>query len=89
MQDGNIPYVKTYGKDSKIDNFPGKGYINFLPNRKQRRSRPERFVNNRKTFHLTVSGPNVFVRILQKVFNKRLKEWIKIYHYLPKMSKIY
>lgn len=89
MKDGNIPYVKTYDKDGKINNFPDKGYFNFLPNRKQRRTKPERFINNRKTFPITIVGPNAFIKVLQRVFNKRLKEMITIYHYLPKLSNRY
>lgn len=89
MKDGNIPYVKTYNKEGKINNFPKGGYFHYFPNRQQRRTTPERFTNNRKTFPITVSGPNAFVRVLQRVFNKRLKEWIKIYHYLPKIANRY
>lgn len=66
----NTPYVKKLNENGEVIN-PIKGsYLHQEQNRKQRRLKLERFVNNRKTFHLTVTKTLKYARKVQEILLK-------------------
>lgn len=63
----NTPYIKRYNKDGEVTNPIMGARLHHEPNRRARRSRPERFVNNRNTFHLTVTETLRYKRVVQEI----------------------
>lgn len=68
----NIPYVKAYDANGDLINPILFAYKNNGPNRKQRRSKPGRLINNKKGIQLVVvrTGPYSFSKF-EKVLIKQ------------------
>ena len=78
----NVPYVKQI--ENKVVTNPIKGsYISEFPNRRERRqeNKKDRFMNNRKTTHLTIYklGPT---KVLKYKRERQLIDGKVIEHYV-------
>ena len=63
----NIPYVKTFDKDGKLENPIGGFYSPAFPNRKTRRQKYPRFRGNNKGISLTVVKTQKYKRVMQLI----------------------
>lgn len=82
----NIPYVKQYDDNGVILNPIIGKYVNSFLNRKDRRNKPTRFMNNSNSTPMVVNGSRRYLKSLQIVQSKNGK--IKhIYHYILKLNK--
>jgi len=63
----NIPHVKTFDKDSKLENPIDGFYSPAFPNRKTRRQKPPRFRGNNKGVSLTVVKTQKYKRVMQLI----------------------
>jgi hypothetical protein len=79
----NVPYVKEYNDKGELLNPINGKYVNYFPNRQQRKPNRQRFFNNKKTSQLVTLGNKVYYKVLQYETDKEGKE-IKIEHYLLK-----
>lgn len=74
--------IKKYLKEGspKLIEINGK-LVPIIVSPKQRKSK-DRFINNKKSYHLTVDKTIRYKRLLQIVVDKKTFETKKIYHYL-------
>ena len=63
----NIPYVKTFDKDGKLENPIDGFYSPAFPNRKTRRQKSPRFRGNNKGVSLTVVKTQKYKRVMQLI----------------------
>lgn len=63
----NIPYVKTFDKDGKLENPIYGFYSPAFPNRKARRQKAPRFRGNNKGVSLTVVKTQKYKRVVQLI----------------------
>lgn len=63
----NTPYVKQYNSKGVLTNPIEENYLNHNPNRAQRRSKPPRFLNNKKGIQLSIS----------RGLDGKVKKWYK------------
>lgn len=82
----NTPYRKRFNENGEVTNPIMGARLHHEPNRRERRSKPTRFVNNRKTFHLTVSNAIRYHRVVQQILDKdgSIK---RVGHYVLKLNK--
>lgn len=72
----NTPYVKQYNDDGSVANpIEGKLESKF-PNRRMRRTRPERFRGNHKGTSLTVTGNSAYFRVIQDIGGKLIEHYV-------------
>ena len=82
----NIPYVKEYDENGEISNFPAEGIRSDGSNRRNRKTVVSRFKSNKKQPrskakkkpHMTVTGNERFLRILQNVGDKTILHYSRV-----------
>lgn len=82
----NTPYIKRYNQDGELTNPILGARLHHEANRRSRRSKPTRFVNNRNTFHLTVTETLRYKRVVQKVVCKD-GSVRQVGHYVLRLNK--
>jgi Tol biopolymer transport system component len=65
----NVPYIKTYDENGKVNNFPNGGIKNDGTNRQNRKERKFRFLNNSKSFSMVT----VKEQFKEKVYKKLIQ----------------
>lgn len=81
----NTPYVKTHDETGVVSNPIVGVYASQGANRRDRRYKEPRFLNNKKHWPLTVSGNFKYIRQVQPIFDKVTGAITKkILHYLPR-----
>lgn len=73
----NIPYVKKYDTNGVLTNPIKDFYASREPNRRERRRREPRFMNNRRGVHLYVLGIRKFRLLAQRIDNKVIKQYLE------------
>lgn len=80
----NTPYRKEYNKDGEVTNPIIGIYKSPFENRKKRREYLNiiRFKGNGKSFPLTIHKTTKYLRVLQRIFDKKTGNIKLIEHYL-------